>query len=257
MALALEAVSLALGGQPVLRTVSFALPKGRLVALVGPNGAGKTSLLRAIAGLVEISGTVIAAGERIDTLPRMRRARAIAYLPQGHQVHWPLSARDVVALGRFPHGLVDPADLPPDHAAIIAAAMARTGTTALAGRAIHSLSGGERARVMLARVLAVEAPILLADEPTTALDPHHQLAVMEGLRAEARHGTLVIAATHDLGLAARLADEVILLAEGQVAAIGPPSAVFTPERLAAHYRITAITQEIAGERLLVPWARVP
>lgn len=254
--LGLRDVSVSLGGRPILQNVSLSLEKGRFVVLIGPNGAGKTTLLRAMAGLVAASGSVMVGDALLSALSRQKRAQKIAYLPQGHQVHWPLSARDVVALGRFPHGLADPENLPPEHAAIIASAMERTGTTALGPRNVQSLSGGERARVMLARMLAVDAPILLADEPTASLDPHHQLAVMHDLQAEARRGTLVIAVTHDIGLAARLADEVILIAEGRLAAMGPPAEVFTPERLAEIYRIRAVHQEIAGETLLVPWETV-
>ena len=255
-ALSLCGVSFSLGGRPILKNVLLSLEKGRLVVLIGPNGAGKTTLLRAMAGLVAATGEVMVEGTSLSGLSRQKRAQKIAYLPQGHQVHWPLSVQDVVALGRFPHGLADPESPPPEHAAIIASAMARTGTTDLAARNVQSLSGGERARVMLARVLAVDAPILLADEPTASLDPHHQLAVMHDLQAEARRGTLVIAVTHDIGLAARLADEVILIADGRLAAIGPPAEVFTPARLAEIYRIRAVHQEIGGEALLVPWETV-
>lgn len=255
--ISLRDVSVSLGGRPILQDVSLSLEKGRFVVLIGPNGAGKTTLLRAMAGLVATTGAVMVDSVTIGALTRQKRAQKIAYLPQGHQVHWPLSVRDVVALGRFPHGLADPDTLPPEHAAIIASAMERTGTTTLAARNVQSLSGGERARVMLARVLAVDAPILLADEPTASLDPHHQLAVMHDLQAEARRGTLVIAVTHDIGLAARLADEVILIADGRLAAMGPPAEVFTPERLAGIYCIRAVHQEIGGETLLVPWETVP
>ena len=203
------------------------------------------------------SGKVLVGNSPLGSLSRQERARKIAYLPQGHQVHWPLAARDVVALGRFAHGMGDPDRMSSSDAEIVDAAMARTGTTPFADRIVQSLSGGERARVMLARVLAVEAPILLADEPTASLDPHHQLGVMRDLKAEAARGTLVIAVTHDLGLAARLADEVILMAGGRIIQQGTPEAVFTPELLADTYGIRAIYRDVDGERLIVPWETVP
>ncbi len=255
--LRLDGVNVSLGGTPIVREVSLALSAGRFVVLIGPNGAGKTTLLRAIAGLVPSTGAILVQGKALSTLSRPERARGMAYLPQGHQVHWPLSARDIVALGRYPHGLVDPARMSARDAEIVDAAMARTGTEGFADRPVRSLSGGERARVMLARVLAVEAPILLADEPTASLDPRHQLAVMRDLQAEARRGALVIAVTHDLTLAARLADEVILMADGAIAAMGTPEAVFTEAHLAGVYGIRAMSVMIEGERLIVPWEIEP
>ena len=250
-------LAVALDRKSILEGISLTLKAGRFVVLIGPNGAGKTTLLRAMAGLVPASGTISIQNSPLETLSRQERARRIAYLPQGHQVHWPLAARDVVALGRFPHGVGDPARMSPEDTGIVDAAMARTGTTPFADRIVQSLSGGERARVMLARVLAVEAPILLADEPTASLDPHHQLAVMRDLKAEAARGTLVIAVTHDLGLAARLADEVILMAGGRLIRQGTPEAVFTPELLAETYGIRAVYREVDGERLIVPWEITP
>jgi iron complex transport system ATP-binding protein len=250
-------LSVSLGGNAVIRNASLTLEAGRFVVLIGPNGAGKTTLLRALAGLIPAIGAIAVDGKPLAELSRQQRARTIAFLPQGHPVHWPLAARDIVALGRFPHGALDPARLSPEDAAIVDAAMTRTGTIALADRIVQTLSGGERARIMLARVLAVGAPILLADEPTAALDPHHQIGVMEDLRAEAHRGTLVVAVTHDLPLAARLADTVILMHRGEILHHGTPETVLTDAVLADVYGIRAISQEIAGERLLVPWKLVP
>jgi iron complex transport system ATP-binding protein len=203
----------ALGRRPVLQDVSFALPRGQLVALVGPNGAGKTTLLRALAGLLPADGTVRIGGEAVAALPLRERARRFAYLPQGHVVHWPLPVRDVVALGRYPHGATDPARLAPHDAEAVERAMQATDVTRLADRPIDQLSGGERSRVILARVLAVEAAVILADEPTASLDPHYQIEVMRLLHRAAEAGTLVMVVTHDLGFAARFADTVLVLHE--------------------------------------------
>lgn len=246
-------VTVRIGVRAIVRDAGLSLDSGRFVALLGPNGAGKTTLLRALAGLIPAEGEIRIEETPLAALNRIARAQRIAYLPQGHQVHWSLPAREIVALGRYPHGLADPAFPSARDAAIIERAMARTETLAFSHQAADTLSGGERARVMLARALAVEAPILLADEPTASLDPRHQLAVMRELKEEARRGALVVAVTHDLGLAARLADAVIVMDRGHIVATGAPRAVLTPERLRDIYGIHAEIREIDGETLLVPW----
>jgi iron complex transport system ATP-binding protein len=251
--IAARELTVSLGGKRIVENATLTLEAGRFVVLVGPNGAGKTTLLRALAGLIPSEGAVAIGGVPLAALSRIERARRIAYLPQGHQVHWPLAARDIVALGRYPHGVSDPARMRESDARLVDAAMVRTGTTDLADRIVSTLSGGERARVMIARVLAVGAPILFADEPTAALDPRHQIAVMRDLQAEARRGALVVAVTHDLTLASRLGDAVILMAGGRIVANGPPETVFTPEQLAEIYGIRALHHEFGGERLLMPW----
>jgi iron complex transport system ATP-binding protein len=251
--LAIEDLSIRLGERTVLANLSCLLPPGCFVAVVGPNGAGKTSLLRALCGLVPANGTVRWQTDDLMRLAAPARARRIAYLPQGHVVHWPMPARDVVALGRFPHGATDPSRLRRADSEAVEAAMIRTGCLDLAGRDVRLLSGGERARVMLARVLAVEAPILLVDEPTAALDPRQQLAIMGTLRAEARRGALVIAVTHDLTLAARMADRVLLLHEGRLVAQGNPASTLSDANLAATYGVSVLRFDHAGETVLVPW----
>jgi iron complex transport system ATP-binding protein len=252
--LSADNLTVRIGPKAIVENVSLSFMPGRLVALIGPNGAGKTTLLKALAGLIPAEGSVALDGRGMGTIPRRARAQRIAYLPQGHQVHWPLLARDVVALGRYPHGLADPSRLTENHARAIHAAMARTDTTHLADQPIETLSGGERARVMLARVLAVEAPILLADEPTASLDPRHQISVMRDLRDESRRGTLVIAVTHDLGLAARIADEIVLLDRGKLVAQGNPDTVLNDENIHAVYQVSVLRQVIDHEIFLTPRA---
>lgn len=251
--LALDAVGVRLEGRAIVENVTASLGAGRLVALAGPNGAGKTTLLRAIAGLVPASGTIRLDGDDLARLSPAARAKRASYLPQGHQVHWPLPARDVVALGRYPHGARDPARLSAADEAAVEAALDRAGVRALAERDVRTLSGGERARVMIARVLAAEAGLLLADEPTAALDPRHQLEVFAALKAEAARGVLVIAVTHDLLLAGRFADEVLLLHEGRLVASGPPSIVLTPARLREVYGVRAASVNVEGRELALPW----
>ncbi|MGL4727130.1 MAG: ABC transporter ATP-binding protein [Bosea sp. (in: a-proteobacteria)] len=251
--LILDDVSVSLGGQKIVSNASLDLAGGQLMALIGPNGAGKTTLIKAIAGLLPSTGRISLNGQDFAAMHGHARARQIGYLPQGHELHWPLMARDVVALGRYPHGLADPAKLNGDHERAVTAAMARTRTLEFADRQANTLSGGERARVMLARVFAVEAPVLLADEPTAALDPRHQIGVMQALKAEAAQGALTIAVTHDIALAARLADAVVLMDKGAIIAHGAPRDVLTPERLAAIYGVSAIHREIEGEALILPW----
>lgn len=252
--LVLERVGVRLSGRHVVENVSASLPAGSMTALVGPNGAGKTSLVRALVGLLPYEGRANLAGNDLARLTPRERARRIAYLPQGHEAHWPLPARDIVALGRIPHGAADPDTLSAaDHDAV-ARAMETTDTRHLGERPVTALSGGERARIALARVFAVEAPVILADEPVAALDPRHQLDVMHGLRAQADAGGLVIVVTHDLGLAARFADRVLVLAEGRPAAFAPPAEALGEAVLRSVFRVEAYRAEHRGQPVIVPWS---
>jgi iron complex transport system ATP-binding protein len=253
VSLAVERLGVRLGGRAVVEGVSFACAAGEFVALVGPNGAGKTSLLRALAGLVPSTGTIRLGPADLRALDPRARARAVSYLPQGHEAHWPLPARDIVALGRLPHGARDPSRLRPADSAAIEEAMRLADVEALADRPVTRLSGGERARVAMARVLAVGAPLLLADEPTAALDPRHQLDVMNVLRKATRTGATVIAVTHDLGLAARFADRILVMDEGSLVIAAEPAAAFAPEILARVFGIEAYRATVEGQAVLVPW----
>jgi iron complex transport system ATP-binding protein len=247
-------VSVTLTHRQILHEVSFDLPRQNLVALVGPNGAGKTTLLRTIAGLLQPSGEVLIEGKSVHDLSAAQRALKFGYLPQGHVVYWPLPAHDIVALGRYPHGATDPSRLPPADEAAVARAMQATDTSGFAERPVTELSGGERSRVALARVLAVEAPVVLADEPTAFLDPRHQLDVMQLLRKAADGGTLVIVVTHDLGLAARYADAVLVMVDGQLAAQGAPREALSEQVLANVFRVQAFRAERDDGAVIVPWS---
>ncbi len=249
-------LTVTLAGRLVLNDVWLALSSGHLVALVGPNGAGKTTLLRALAGLVPSEGAIEVGGAALSSLTLRERARRFAYLPQGHIVHWPLPARDIVALGRYPHGTTDPARLTPKDTEAVLRAMQATDVVEFSERRVTELSGGERSRVALARVLAVEAPVILADEPTASLDPRHQFDVMKSLRASADKGVLVIVVTHDLGLAARFADTVLVLSDGRLVSQGAPAEALSEKIMGDVFRISAYRAEYQREAVIVPWAQI-
>ena len=250
--IALEEVSVRLGERLALDRACLACGKGELVALLGPNGAGKTTLLKAIAGLVAVSGRVMLDGRDAAWMPARQRARLVAYLPQGHVAHWPIAVRDTVAIGRMPHD-GGPGRMRAGDEAAVARALAAVDAAHLADRPVTELSGGERARVMLARALAVGAPVLLADEPIAALDPAHQLAVMALIARTAATGATVLAALHDLTLAARFATRAVLLDRGRIVADGPPRDVLTPDRLAQVLGVRALHLEHDGAPVVVPW----
>jgi iron complex transport system ATP-binding protein len=254
--LSAQNLGVTLADRTVLTDIALSLPARHLVALVGPNGAGKTTLLRALAGLVPSSGVVHVRSDELSALPLRERAKRFAYLPQGHVVHWPLPARDIVALGRFPHGVTDPARMSHKDIEAVSRAMQAADVMEFADRRVTELSGGERSRVALARVLAVEAPVILADEPVASLDPRHQIDVMKTLRAAADGGVLVIVVTHDLGLAARFADHVMVLSQGRLVSQGAPTEALSEQVMRDVFRISAYRAEHRGEAVIVPWADV-
>lgn len=216
MSLAAHALSLGTRLHPLDLTVEA----GVHLAILGPNGAGKSTLLRLLAGLERPdSGHVSLGRRRLATLDPRRRARLIGYLPQGHDTAWNLTAAELVALGRLPHG-----DRDPD---AITAAMQATDCAHLAGRGVHAMSGGERARVLFARVLAGKPAYILADEPLADLDPPHQRALRDLFAAQVAARRGVVTVLHDLD-AAQDADRLLLLREGRVVAAGPPAEVLQP-----------------------------
>jgi len=217
-----QGLGLQLGGQPVLADLSLAVQAGQWLAVVGPNGAGKSTLLGVLAGLRQPGhGSVQLLGRPLQGWPVQQRARHLAWLSQQGEAEGDIAVRDVVRLGRLPrHGLLGAPDARDE--AAVDAAMAETECAAFAGRRLSALSGGERQRVLLARVLAVQADVLLLDEPTTHLDAPHQLALCRSLQRRARAGHAVVTVLHDLNLAL-LADRVLVMQRGRVRADGPPS----------------------------------
>jgi iron complex transport system ATP-binding protein len=247
MTIRLDQVSVSLGGVRVLEGVSATLARGRVTALIGPNGAGKTTLMRAVLGLVTLDqGAVLVDEAPLRSLPGEERARRLGYLPQLATPHWNVTVDDLVALGRLPHQgrFAGPSDA--DRAAIEAALLA-TDTSAFADRAIDSLSGGERARVFLARLLAGEPDWIFADEPLANLDPLHQIAVLKLLRAAAAGGKGVVVILHDLSAAAAYADDVLILKSGRLV-----GTALTPDVLEAAYGIAFDTVEHDGRTAILP-----
>jgi iron complex transport system ATP-binding protein len=250
-------ITIAINGRRIVDRASLSVASGEMIGLIGPNGAGKSTLLRAILGIREKdAGAVTLDGADLMSIPARERARRIAFLPQERRVEWRLTARDVVMLGRYPHEGGFGGVTPESQAAVDRAIEAVDGAHLL-DRPVAVLSGGERTRILLARALAVEAPILLADEPILALDPYHQLHVMEILRERARSGVGVLAVIHDLAFAARFMDRVVVMHEGAVAGDGAPADILTVERLDRVYHIEALRGEQGGDRWLLPWSRTP
>jgi iron complex transport system ATP-binding protein len=246
--LIVQGLSVELDDKAILSALDLAVAPGELVGLIGPNGAGKTTALRAILGLVPASAASIDVdGKDVRALSAKARARLIAYLPQMRDVFWPVSAKTLVGLGRFAHG---DADAPGGEAAI-ARCLADVDAAAFAERDVRTLSGGELARVLFARALAVEAPVLLADEPVAALDPGHQLKAMERLRAAARTSSVLVV-LHDLALAARFCDRLYLLSEGRSIIAGTAHEVIASPELERVFAIKLLRAEIQGLPLIAP-----
>lgn len=235
-----------LGGRRVLDGATIEARAGEVVAVAGPNGAGKSTLLRALAGLIAPeSGGVTVSGTALASLDRRALGREIAYLPQERIVHWPMTVETIVGLGRLPHRATTAAESDEDRRAV-ASAMTDMDVAQFAQRPVTQLSGGERARVLVARALSQRAQFLVADEPTAGLDPAHALSLFSHLGRLASEGRGVIVALHDLSFAARFAHRLVILKEGRVAVAGAPRDVLTPEHLASIYGVKATIGEIDG-----------
>jgi iron complex transport system ATP-binding protein len=236
MSVVLNNISVQFGVRPALSGVSARLQPGTVTGIIGPNGAGKTTLLRAALGLQSLSGgQVEVLGKALADWPRAALARTMAYLPQGGEARWPMPVEEVVLLGRLPHRGFGKPSLQDKLA--VADALERCDAGDFARRRMDELSAGERARVLFARALANGASVLFADEPAAYLDPSHQLRLMDLLREEARRGTAVAVTLHDLSLAARHCDRILVLQNGRLIADGAPSEALADTTLAEVFRI--------------------
>ncbi|MBB5703808.1 iron complex transport system ATP-binding protein [Ochrobactrum daejeonense] len=249
--LSVKSLSVRLGGKSVLTNMSFESRGGEFIGLVGPNGAGKTTLLRAILGLVASDGDVLLDGHDLRRLSVFKKAEKLAYLPQERDVAWPVSVEMLVSLGRSALKPVF-ASLSEGDRTLVETAMRRMDVGQFRERPVTELSGGERARVLIARVLAQDTPVILADEPVAGLDPAHQLRLMESFAELAREGRTVIASLHELNLAAQHCTRLLLLDKGELVADGAPTEVFTAERLHSVYGIRAKILTVDGEFIVHP-----
>ena len=256
VSLSIRDLSVQLARQPVLHNVSADLNGGQLVGIVGPNGAGKSTLVRAVLGLIDrTSGRILLDGQDVDQMSARERARRIAYLPQQESVHWPVTVERLALTGRLPY--LAPLSRPGERdRAAVARALDRVGIAAFRHRVVSELSGGELARVMLARALAVEADVLVTDEPLASLDPAHQFDVMALLREEAASGKLVLAIVHDLNHALRECDRLVLLHNGKLCGDGYPADVLSPSNMADVYGIRGGSLEHDGQSFLMMTGRI-
>lgn len=226
-----ENLSAGYGPCDVLQSISGNAHDGELIALIGPNGCGKSTLLKTLCGIISPrTGQITLAGQNLQDLSLKMRARKVAYLAQSREALPLMQVEDVVSLGRAPYrGSLG--KISGDGKTAIASALTRTQSEPFASRRFDSLSGGEQARVLLARALAVGATVLLADEPIAALDPFYQLSMMKIMKEEAISGKAVITALHDLSLAAQFADRIWIMHQGKIIADGKPEDVLNTENL--------------------------
>ncbi|MEM8570642.1 MAG: ABC transporter ATP-binding protein [Pseudomonadota bacterium] len=231
--LSVDRLTVSLRQREVLRGISFTIQPRECIGLLGPNGAGKSTLMSAILGLIPHGGS-----SSLARMPHADRARAAAWMPQAREIAWPVSVETLVMLGRIPHlsGGQKPSAVDRD---AVKTSLEAMDVTAFRNRSATELSGGEQTRVLIARALAQDTQLILADEPVAGLDPAHQITTMHTFARLAQEGRSVLVSLHDIGLAARHCTRLLLLSDGKIAADGPPSDVLTPERVADVFGIRA------------------
>lgn len=232
MTLKLNKISVSVEAKSLVNNITLTVPNGQLSGLIGPNGAGKTTLMRAMAHIIDYDGAMWLHDLALDMMAPEIRAKNIAYMPQGNHIHWPMTVENIVALGRYPHGQTGPEAMDMAHSILT-----ELGISHLKDRTVTSLSGGERSLTLLARTLCVGADTILVDEPTSSLDPKHQLIVMGILKAQAKAGKTVIIIMHDLMLAQRFCDHLILMNNGGYVTSGTSSQVLSDQNLKDVYGI--------------------
>lgn len=243
-------------GRVVLEEVAFDVESGSVTALLGPNGSGKSTLLKTLAKTLPAQhGEIEVLGDPLRSLGFRELARRVAYVPQEELAAFPFTVEEIVLMGRTPYseGLFETGE---DHAAA-ARAMELADCASLAGRAVTELSGGERQRVLLARALAQEAPVLLLDEPTSHLDVRHQVEIVRLLRRLAKDGYGIVAAVHDLNLAATVADRALLLEDGRIGLNGPCRDVLADRRVDAVYRVDFLRHDTEEGPRMYPLMQAP
>ncbi len=235
----------------ILDQVSFAIGQGEFVGLIGPNGAGKSTLLRAVLAQIPYQGKVLLAGKETVQLPSRERAKILSYIAQDREISWNMRVEALVELGRFAR-LPRLAGLTMQDRLQVQEAMATLEITHLRDKPARQISGGEQARVLIARALVQDTPLILADEPVAGLDPAHQIGLMQTFRDLAAKGRSILCTMHDLGLAARWCSRLLLVKDGQLIADGTPEAVLQPEMIRTLYGVDVYRAQTEDGLIIQP-----
>lgn len=251
-AISVRGVDVFRGSSQILSDISFDAPEGELIALIGPNGSGKTTLLRAIAGLQPYTGTIEILGADIRSWKASDMARNLAFVRQALPLSFDFSGLEMVLLGRSPHKTLLQTFSKSDYD-LVDRIMSDLDLSGMQDRSVLEMSGGERQRVLLAQALAQETDIILLDEPTTHLDIHHQYDFLSKVKKYSQDGKSVIAAIHDLQLAAQYADRIVVLNEGQIVSTGTPKGVLTTTMISSVFRVNADVASGANEKPVIQY----
>lgn len=251
--LSVENVSFTYGEKPILKNVSLAVEQGELVAILGHNGSGKTTLLRCISGyLTPTAGMVRIGGQAVSSLSARKLAQRMALVPQNPVMEFDFTVQDIVLMGRNPHLKRFAVETDADFAAADAA-LARTGMTALSGRSVLTLSGGEWQRTIIARAICQKSDVMLLDEPVASIDVKHQIEILRLVRSLCReNGISALCVMHDVNLSAHYSDQILLLKGGETLACGSPCNVVTAPLLQEAYGIEAEVREVQGHPFMIP-----